>query len=203
MPEDVVALITSDHRELERALELMKKDKSTRPLLLPLALAMLTAHSRAEERHVYPALAEEAGEKGEARHGTEEHREAEELGHRLLPIDPESADFDSALEDFAAAVLHHAQEEEQEVLPALRETLDAERLTALGKAFATKRAEELTGAEPVDDDLPSSGGGEEGIDGGKSKAELYEEARELGVEGRSTMSKEELAEHLDQAREEK
>lgn len=120
MPENVIALITSDHREVERALELMKKDKSTRPLLLPLSLAMFAAHSRAEEQHVYPVLAKEAGEKGQAHHGIEEHQEAEELGRRLLPLDPESPDFDSALEEFAAAVLHHAHEEEQEILPALR-----------------------------------------------------------------------------------
>jgi hemerythrin superfamily protein len=192
MPEDVIELITSDHRELERALELMKKDKSTRLLLRPLSLAMLAAHSRAEEQHVYPVVAKDAGEKEQAHHGTEEHQEAEELGRRLLPLDPESPDFDSALEEFAAAVLHHAQEEEQEILPALRKAVDAERRVELGKAFAAKRAEELTGAGPA--------GGSSGGNGGKSKAELYEEARELGVEGRSAMDKEQLAEQVEQAR---
>ncbi|MBV9444535.1 MAG: hemerythrin domain-containing protein [Streptosporangiaceae bacterium] len=198
MPEDVIALITSDHREMERALELMKKDKSTRPLLLPLSLAMLAAHSRAEEQHVYPVVAKEAGEKDQAHHGIEEHLQAEELGRRLLPLDPESPDFDSALEEFAAAVLHHAHEEEQEILPALREAVDSERLTELGKAFAAKRAEELTGAGSGSHDRRSSGGN--GGNGGKSKAELYEEARELGVEGRSAMDKEQLAEQVEQAR---
>lgn len=145
MPEDVIALITSDHREVERALELMKKDKSTRPLLLPVTLAMVTAHSRAEEQHVYPVVAKEAGEKGKAHHGTEEHQQAEDLGRRLLPLDPESADFDSALEDFAAAILHHAREEEEEILPALREVANSERLADLGRSFTAKRAEELVG----------------------------------------------------------
>lgn len=197
MPEDVVALITNDHRELERMLELMKKDKSTRPLLLPLSLAMLAAHSRAEEQHVYPVLAEKAREKGQAHHGIEEHREAEELGHGLLPLDPRSSEFDDALERFASAVMHHAQEEEQEILPALAKAVDAGRLRELGTAFATRRAEELTGAEPVDDDRTRVGGSG---DGGKSKAELYEEAKELDVQGRSTMDKEQLAEQVEQAR---
>lgn len=64
----------------------------------------------------------------------------------------------------------------------------------LGKAFAAKRAEELIGAGPGGQDRGSGG------NGGKSKAELYEQARELGVEGRSAMDKEQLAEHVEQAR---
>ena len=193
MPEEVIAMITSDHREVERALELMKKDKSTRPLLLPLSLAMFTAHSRAEEQHVYPVVAKEAGEEGQAHHGTEEHQEAEELGRRLLSLDPESPDFDSALEEFTSAVLHHAEEEEQEILPALRKTIDSARLVELGKAFAARRAEELIGTG-------AAGSGSSGGNGGKSKTELYEEARKLGVEGRSAMDKEQLAEQVEQAR---
>ena len=181
MPEDVITLITSDHREVERALDLMKKDKSTRPLLLPVTLALLSAHSRAEEQHVYPVVAKEAGEKGKAHHGTEEHRQAEDLGRRLLPLDPESPDFDGALEDFASAILHHAREEEEEILPALREAADPERLVRLGRDFVARRAGELTGGKPT-------------------KAELYEQARELGVEGRSGMDKEKLAAEVEHAR---
>jgi hemerythrin superfamily protein len=196
MPEDVIALITSDHREVERALELMQKDKSTRALLLPLSLAMLAAHSRGEEQHVYPVLAKEAGEKGQAHHGAEEHQQAEELGRRLLPLDPESADFDNALEEFASAVLHHAQEEEQEILPALREAVGHDRLVEIGKAFAARRAEELTRTGPAGDQSSSGSGNAEQ----PTKAELYEQAKELGVEGRSTMDKEQLAEQVEQAR---
>lgn len=36
-----------------------------------------------------------------------------------------------------------------------------------------------------------------GIDAGKSKAELYEDAKQAGIEGRSTMDKEELVEALE------
>jgi hypothetical protein len=56
------------------------------------------------------------------------------------------------------AVTHHVEEEESEILPALRDALDAGRLEELGEAFERRRIEELAefgieenkyGLEPV------------------------------------------------------
>ncbi|CAL9539448.1 hypothetical protein SUDANB99_04187 [Streptomyces sp. enrichment culture] len=202
MADDVITMIKTDHRELERLFDMMKKEKSSRPLALPLAVAMLEAHSRAEEEYVYPALAKEAGEKEEAQHATEEHHEAEHMGKHLLELDWESEEFDQELEKWISAVRHHVQEEEQELLPALGEALDAERLRQLGLEFAGQRSEELAGTavhtgdgRPAEQRGSSSGNGGSGM----TRAELYEKARELGVEGRSHMNKDELAEQVQEA----
>ncbi|OEJ94402.1 hemerythrin domain-containing protein [Streptomyces thermolilacinus] len=198
MADDVITMIKTDHRELERLFEMMKKEKSSRPLALPLAVAMLEAHSRAEEEYVYPALAK-AGEKEEAEHAAEEHHEAEHMGKHLLELDWESSEFDRELEKWISAVRHHVQEEEQELLPALSEALDSERLHQLGLEFAGQRSEELAGtAVHTGDGQPSKQrGGSSGS--GMTRAELYEKARELGVEGRSQMSKDELEEQVREA----
>ncbi|MFH8933809.1 hemerythrin domain-containing protein [Streptomyces griseosporeus] len=210
MADDVITLLTTDHRELQRLFEMMTSDKSARPLALPLAVAMLEAHSEAEEQGVYPALAREAGEEAEAKHATEEHHEAEHMGKHLLEMDWESEEFDQALQQWIDAVQHHVEEEENELLPALREALDAARLEELGLEFARLRSQRLAG-QP----LKAAGGGT-GTDGGKRKqtpdtsdtpdddagetrAELYDKARELGVEGRSTMNKDELAREVHKA----
>jgi hemerythrin superfamily protein len=192
MPADVVTMITSDHRELERLFDAMEKDRSARPLMFPLALAMLNAHSRAEEECVYPAVAGEAGEEDEARHGAEEHHEAERLGQRLLAEDPESEAFDSGLGEFLEAVRHHIREEEDDVLPALGKALDADRLKELGEAFAARRAEELAGKPGS-----GSGSGSGSQAGERTRDELYEEARSLDIPGRSTMTKQELAREVE------
>ncbi len=187
MAADVITMITTDHRELERLFDLMRKDPGSRPLALPLAVAMLTAHSRAEEEHVYPVVAKEAGEKDEARHGTEEHHEAEELGRALLAEDPESDAFAKGLEKFIDAVLHHVKEEEDDILPALRDAAGPDRLRRLGADFAERRARELTGRDRA------------AGNGGRTRDELYEQARELDVPGRSAMTKEELAREVRRA----
>jgi hemerythrin superfamily protein len=183
MADDVITMIKSDHRELKRICGMLQQEKSSRPLMLPVAVALLTAHSRGEEDHVYPVIAREAGEKSEVAHSRHEHAEAEQLGQRLLGMDPRSSESESALSEWISAVLHHAEEEENELLPALEKAADASRLTEIGMKFAARRAQELTG----------QGNGRKAVKGqGKTKEELLEEAREQGVKGRSSMSKAQL-----------
>ncbi|EKX60030.1 hemerythrin HHE cation-binding protein [Streptomyces ipomoeae] len=198
MANDLIAMVTTDHRELQRLFDMMKSDKSSRPLALPLAVAMLEAHSEAEEDRVYPAVAREAGEKEEAEHAAEEHHQAESLGRHLLEMDWESEEFDRALEEWVGAVVHHIEEEENEILPALGEAVGDDRLRALGLEFAARRSRKLAGRP-----LEAAGGDTDTerqpeAEGG-TREELYEKARELGVEGRSSMNKEELAEEVRKA----
>ncbi|MDT9680685.1 hemerythrin domain-containing protein [Streptomyces sp. TRM76323] len=203
MADDVIAMIRNDHRELDRLFEMMRKDKGSRPLALPLAVAMLEAHSRAEEEYVYPVLTEKVGEGEEVQHATEEHHEAEDLGRRLLELDWESTEFEEGLEKWIGAVRHHVEEEEQELLTALGEALDAEQLHRLGLEFAGQRSEELAGKAvrggggDGDGGGGASGGGRS--EGGPTRDELYAKARKLGIEGRSTMNKDELERQVREA----
>jgi hemerythrin superfamily protein len=194
MADDVITMIKSDHHELERIFGMLQHEKSSRPLMLPVAVALLTAHSRGEEDHVYPALAKEAGAKSEAEHGRHEHAEAEQLGRSLLSKDPQSTEFESELNEWISAVLHHAEEEENELLPALEKAVGASRLSELGMKFAARRAQELTGQHA------GKGNGKASNGQGMTKEQLLDEARKRGVKGRSSMSKAELAEAVGKSR---
>jgi hemerythrin superfamily protein len=94
---DVVDLIMSDHREVERLFAELKTEPQKRPNLVPVLTTLLTAHSRAEEAEVYPAAAAEAGETEEVAHSQEEHVEADELLAKLAGTDHTSAEFDEVL----------------------------------------------------------------------------------------------------------
>jgi hemerythrin superfamily protein len=172
---DVIDLITADHREVERLFDLLQNEPDKRELALPTLSALLIAHSRAEEAEVYPVARSEAGETEEVAHSQQEHAEAEELLERLRAIDPGSAEFGPALDELVKAVQHHVDEEESSVLPGIRDRIDDNRRAELGAAFAASREAHL-GEQP----------------GQASREELLRQARNAGVEGASSMSKDEL-----------
>jgi hemerythrin superfamily protein len=179
MAVDVVDLIMQDHREVERLFEELRTSPDSRPILLPVLTALLTAHSRAEEAEVYPVARDEAGEADEVVHSQGEHVEADQLLARLAESDPQSADFDDVLNELVSAVKHHVEQEETKVLPGMREQLSDDRRAELGEAFAASRKQHL-GEQPGD----------------ITKEELVQQARNAGVPGASSMSKDELAEKL-------
>lgn len=177
---DVVDLIMKDHREVERLFEQLKTDPSARPGLVPVLTTLLTAHSRAEESEVYPAARDEAGESEEVEHSQKEHLEAEQLLEQLAKADPTGPDFDSILGEVIDSVTHHVEEEEESVLPGLREKLSEERREELGEAFLSVRAEHL-GEQP----------------GEARKEDLEQQAENIGLSGASSMDKSELKSELE------
>jgi hemerythrin superfamily protein len=201
MGTDVVTLIENDHRLLEGLFEQLQAGKGDRHALVAEVAARLTAHARAEEQEVYPAVTSaEPAEEDEVEHAYDEHREAE---HLLLKVQNlvESDHFDEALGQFVEAVKHHVEEEESEVLPALRDAVDAATLKRLGQSFAEARSRELAAAgfEEPGGSAPSgsdaAGPSTDDIDNA-TRDELYEMAKEADIPGRSQMKKDELGEAL-------
>ncbi|WP_101525073.1 hemerythrin domain-containing protein [Nocardioides houyundeii] len=186
MPRDVVDLIMDDHREFERLFAVLRTDPTKRATVTPVLTTLLFAHGRAEEAVIYPAAINEADEADEVEHSQEEHVEADELMEKLAGKDPESSEFGDILEQVIEAVTHHLEEEEETVLPGMREKMSADRLLELGEEFLAVRKELL--GDQVED---------------VTKAQLQQQAENMNVEGASSLSKEQLKETLqEQAAEE-
>lgn len=175
---DVVDLIMSDHREVERLFNLLKEQPEKRATTLPVLTTLLMAHSRAEESEVYPAAAE-AGGGEDVKHSQKEHLEADQLLARLADTDPEAPEFDERLQEVIDAVTHHVEEEETTVLPGMRTRMEAAELDRLGERFATARAEHL-GEQPGD----------------ITREQLEQQARNIDLDGASSKTKDELATEL-------
>lgn len=143
---DAVDYIIADHEVLRDALEELRTAKmDNRSESLARIGLLLRAHSHAEEQHVYPALeVVDEEEKQEAQHGAEEHHEAEALLIQLEGCPPDSSEFESLRDKFIESVTHHMQEEEEQTLPALRQTIDNETLIEMGKAFEEQRLAEIS-----------------------------------------------------------
>lgn len=175
---DVVDLIMSDHREVERLFGVLENEPSTRALNLPVLTTLLTAHSRAEEAEVYPAAADSGGAE-DVRHSQKEHLEADQLLAELAETDPEAPEFEQRLHELVDAISHHVEEEESTVLPGMRERMSPEQLRDLADRFAAARAH-LLGDQP--DDV--------------TREQLVQQARNVDLGGASTKTKDELAAEL-------
>src|SRR6266511_170256 len=124
-------------------------------------------------RWSYPALSKAApGELGDVEHAVEEHHDADVLLHRLQGMEPADPAFNMVLEKFVKAVLEHVQEEESQLLPALQEAVGMSRAPAGGSDRAPKRQAQERNREDM------------------SRDELYAQAKEAGIAGRSNMTKE-------------
>jgi hypothetical protein len=81
----------------------------------------------------------------------QEHREAERLLALIEGEEPSSADVQSLLRELEAAVAHHVQEEESELLPRLRQRADEDVLDMLARALAAVESEASGDADAAAD----------------------------------------------------
>ena len=139
---DVVSAITQDHRVLDELFARVEQEPEQRQQLMEEIAARLSAHSVAEEIHVYPELERKSQDESEqVSHGVDEHRDAEE---KLVAAQAATdAEFTVAFKQFVEAIRHHVDEEETELLPALTEASTPARLNQLGDDFEQRRLAEL------------------------------------------------------------
>lgn len=188
---DVIELIEQDHRRVERIFGdlVASSETADRRTLLQELEMLLLPHTEAEEQAVYPFMETKDLESFDRHEADEEHAEAAGL-LEVLKAQAEAEDeegFQETLPKLIGAVKHHVQEEEQEMLPELRQKTDSEMLAKLADRFATAKQgfqEGMTG---------TAGRDRSGSTIDLTKEELYEKAKQLDIEGRSKMTKAQLA----------
>lgn len=181
---NALELLKSDHdavrglfREFKAADE--EGDRARQADLVKKITKELQVHTAIEEEVLYPAARKAGGEAEDlALEGVEEHHVVDQLLEELQQLDPSNERFVPKVTVLIENVEHHAQEEEEELFPVLAELLGDDQLEQLGAQLEKAKELRETGGQAHE----------------RSKKELYEEARELNVPGRSKMSKDELAE---------
>ncbi|GAA2132602.1 hemerythrin domain-containing protein [Glycomyces algeriensis] len=148
MPEtetdtDLIDVIIQDHRRFQAVfaeLEDTTGDTAFRKDLADHVIAEIVRHGVAEEQFVYPAARSRLPDGDEiVEHEIEEHAEAEQDMKELEGLGPEDPRFEELLAKMIKDVRHHLDEEEQHLLPRLREACDREELQDLGfKVLAAK-----------------------------------------------------------------
>jgi hemerythrin superfamily protein len=137
---DVVELLTSQHEQVKSlfaALRNVKGDAATEPF--DDLRAMLAVHETAEEEVVYPAVRQLGFDDIVEARLTEED-EAKKTLADLEKMGPTAPEFAGALASFEKDVVAHAEAEEREIFPRLRQGIDAEQRRRMAQALLAAEA---------------------------------------------------------------
>ena len=187
---DVLDLLNADHREVE---QLFTQFESTQDREIALQICHeLPVHAAVEEELVYPVLESIAPDVEQE--AEEEHDEAKELIASIEAMAPGDPELVPTVMKLKGAIQHHVEEEESEAWSQMRKGA-ADQLDGLGEAVAARKAELQAGADP-DETAPIEVRGQATTSTTElddlSRDELYEMAKEAGIDGRSSMKKDEL-----------
>jgi hemerythrin superfamily protein len=180
---DPTRILEADHRQVEALFDKIAKasGEERSPLVSELAES-LRGHMALEEQVLYPAMGSVTGDEAVQEANTE-HELARKTLDEMVKLAPDEPGFDGAMEAVKAGIEHHVEEEEGEVFPKLRSDGTAV-LAEIATPFMHKRVE-----LGLPFDAPA-------LASASTKEELVTEALEAGVQGASSMTKEELAEQL-------
>jgi hemerythrin superfamily protein len=133
---DVVDILTADHREMVELLGQIKHttDASQRRDLADTLIAEVMRHAVAEEMFVYPAVEDNVPDgANQVEHDKQEHQEIVEVMKQIEALDASDPAFMARVQQFEAQLRHHANDEESQQFPELRNHIGREKLVELGE----------------------------------------------------------------------
>jgi hemerythrin-like domain-containing protein len=138
---DPMRILKADHREAEKLLAKLAESEegSERQQLVDELTTKLTAHMELEESIIYPSVREAVGQEDEEE-AEVEHRLAREGLDKLNSM-TEVPGFGAAVEMLKGGIMHHVEEEENELLPELKDAISREEWAAMGDALAAAKQE--------------------------------------------------------------
>ena len=137
---DVIDEILADHAEIKRLLsEVADGRGSGRASAFDELARIIAMHEWAEQAVVHPEMEQLDDAVAEKR--IEEETKGDEMLERLRSMNIRDPEFDALFAKFSTAVLRHAEHEERDEHPKLREGVDAERLTEMADEFVAAEDE--------------------------------------------------------------
>jgi len=181
VPADPFTMLETDHRQVARMLKSLADSEpgSEREDLVVRLTQAFDVHAEFEEAAVYPLVTKVMGAETETE-AEVEHRLAREGLVKLSEL-VATPGFGAAVEMLEGGITHHVEEEEGEIFPTLRGALDDD---VKAQLVSDLRAAKSAAGLPVVD-VESA-----------TKEELLQVAADVGIAGRSAMTKDQLAEAL-------
>ena len=162
MPEDALRLLQSDHERVRALFEdfdaLSESALDEQQTLASEILDALTVHAFIEEQVLYPAV-RKANEtlKDEVLESLEEHHAMKVMIAEINEMSPEDERFRAKVTVLKEEVLHHVEEEEQEMFPRVRKAMNEVELTALRDELEEAEDRAPSQPEPLKEVLARAG----------------------------------------------
>ena len=143
---DPMTILKADHREVKKLLTALGESEEgpEREKMAAEVEAALALHMQIEEDILYPAVAEYVGEDDEEEAEIEHGLAREGLSKMMSMVS--APGFGAVAQMLLGGIEHHVEEEESEILPALKEALPRQDWLALGDSIATAKT---TAGQPV------------------------------------------------------
>ena len=164
LPQDPIAQLQADHRTVEKLYGQFKTATGEeKRRALEEIVRELSVHAVVEEQAVYPAM-RAALPDGDSlvEHAVEEHQHVTEALAQLDGADPEDEQVAATVRDMMREVMAHVAEEEEDLLPQLRQLAGPDLYTEMAENAERARASAPTRPHPH---APSGGGAGQAVAG--------------------------------------
>ena len=156
---DAITLLRNDHKAVKglftRFEKLGDRAHKQKRAIVDRIIEELSIHAAIEEQLFYPAVRECAPDAlDHVLESLEEHHIVKWVLSELDGMAPDAERFDAKVTVLKENVLHHAEEEEQDMFPKVREAMGRKALQELGAAMARAKATAPTRPHPRAPDTP-------------------------------------------------
>ena len=191
----ILDVLTREHKLVDKLMAKIEENLESEsfdevPELFEVLKTKLTAHARGEEMRVYPAMREMSDElKDMIGEANEEHALVHDKLAELSGLSADDDEFKAKFTVLKDLVQHHVEEEEGEIFPEARKAAEDDQLIELTALYMEAKREVLGDkAEEVTElELEVM-----------TKDDLLAQAKEMGVQATSSMTKAELVEAMRQ-----
>jgi hemerythrin superfamily protein len=154
---DAVLLLTQDHREVEKLLDLLDRagDARIESMWTEQVITELVGHWVVEEQHLYPAVRRQVPDGDRlADQAIADHAAMEALLKALERMDVDDPEFRAVATRMGVVIRQDLRAEEQELFPRLRAYIDAKELHELGVRIQRGKKAAPTRPHPAAPDTP-------------------------------------------------
>ena len=152
---ELSALIAAEHRVIDGLLQALATDRRDRFPLAHRLIDALSSHTAAEQQLLYPAMRDIVpGGIDMADRAQVEHQAMRTALTVLERTHPGQPDFEAALVTLTEELAAHVPVEENEILPALRAVIGADKMEELGALYLQIKENIPSGLQGLAPDIP-------------------------------------------------